>query len=650
MKYILAVSFLILKMTVFSQNTFNSNSLLVSIADLKINTYDKDSLANALVLYEYGKSYVDKESFRLKTEIKVKLKILTKEGLNRANIQIPLYVDGNKEEISNINGATYNLVNGNIENTPLLNNQIFTEKYNERYNITKILLPNVKQGSVIVYSYLKTSPYITKYYPWSFQENIPKLYSEYNTSIPGNYDYHIKLVGSLKLESHEQDLEYRCLETGRGASADCATSRFIMRDIPAFISEDYMTTVDNYRSRIEYELKTMRDFTGGVKNFAKTWDTADKEFRSSPNLGGQLKAASSYVKMLPESISNITSPIEKAEQILIYIQDNYTWNNKNRNYEESMKNLISEKSGTATEINMLLHNILISNDLEAYPVLTSTRDNGFPTKIHPVITDFNYLIVLLKINGKSYLLDATDPFLAFGQLPFKCLNQYGRALDFKHGSYWIDIEPSKTTTTQYKAELEFVDEKTMVGKLNTTSTGYNALSVKKSYYNNPTQYVENLDNKLDNFNFKNHHVIDSDKNSFMFKEDVEIEWELDAIGDKIYLNPIFFKFISSNPFKLQNRSYPIDFGYKSAFLFNIRLNLNDLYQVEELPKDKNISLPDGKGSLIFKLDATEEQISIYYKFNFSDALYPSEYYPYLKEYMSEILNISDNSFILLRKK
>lgn len=650
MKYFLIISFLLLKTIVLSQNTFNSTSFVVTKDDLEINFYEKDSLANALVLYEYGKSYVDKESFRLKTEIKVKLKILTKEGLSRANIEIPLYVDGNKEGITNISGSTYNLVNGNVKSTSLRNNQIFTENYNERYDITKFLLPNVKEGSVITYSYTKISPYITKYYPWHFQENIPKLYSEYNTSIPGNYDYHIKLVGNLKFETQTHDVERYCLLAGRGASADCAISRFVMRDIPTIISEDYMTTIDNYRSRIEYELKTIRDFTGGVNNFAKTWETADREISTSKHMGSQLKSSSSYRKMLPENISNTANPLEKAQLIHRFIQDNFTWNNKNRNYEESVKKLISEKSGTATEINMLLYNVLTSNDLEVYPVLASTRENGFPTKIHPVITDFNYLIVLLKIDDKTYFLDATDPYLAFGQIPFKCLNQYGRAFDFKKGSYWIDILPSETTTTQYKAEFDFVNDNRLSGKLITTNTGYNALSVKKSYFSNPSQYIDNLDNKLDDFSFTNHQIIDSDKSSISFKEEAEIDWEFDKIGDKIYLNPIFAKFISSNPFKLQDRSYPIDFGYKSAFLFNLKINLNNRYEVKELPQNKNISLPNGKGSLIFKIEAMEEEIFIYYKFNFSDALYPSEYYPYLKEYMSEILNISDNSFILLQKK
>ena len=50
----------------------------------------------------------------------------------------------------------------------------------------------------------------------------------------------------------------------------------------------------------------------------------------------------------------------------------------------------------------------------------------------PVISDFNYLIVQATIDDKTYLLDATDNYLSFGEIPFRCLNSYGRLMDFKN--------------------------------------------------------------------------------------------------------------------------------------------------------------------------------------------------------------------------
>lgn len=650
MKFILYCFLIISSTCHFGQDNFNANGMNVTLGDLQTNSFEKDSTANAVILYEYGKSYIDKESFRLTTEIKVKVKILTKDGLNRADIEIPLYIDGNKEELKDLRGTTYNLENGKVVNTELAPSQIFTERYSDKFNIVKFLLPNVKEGSVFTYSYRRISPYIGKYYPWYFQSDLPKLHSEYNTSIPGNYDYHIKLVGNLKLDIQTQDIQNHCLDGGRGAYAHCAISRYIMRNVPAIIQEDYTTSLDNYRSRIEYELKTMRDFTGGVKNYAKTWETADKEFRSVSYLGGQLKSSSSYKKMLPESIISTSDPLTRANLIFKYVQDNYRWNEVNRDYKESVSNLIQVKTGTATAINMLLHNLLVSNDLDAKLMLISTRANGFPTKIHPVITDFNYGIVTLQINEDSYLLDATDPFLDFGELPFNCLNQYGRVLDLKSGSYWMDIEAKKTSTLRMQAELAFNEENNLVGVLKTTSSGYHALPRKKSYFANQTQYVDNLDNKLSNISFSNHKVINPDKSSIEFNEEVDVAWDIEILGNRIYLNPMLFKFYQGNPFKLQERSYPIDFGYKQATLLTIKINLNNRFEVKELPKDVTYNLPNNKGMVLFKVGHQDDELNIYLRFNLNDSLFESGYYEDLKTFFGEIITITNNSFVLLEKK
>ena len=67
------------------------------------------------------------------------------------------------------------------------------------------------------------------------------------------------------------------------------------------------------------------------------------------------------------------------------------------------------------DINLGLVSALNLADIEAYPVIISTRSNGIPNIIHPVITDFNAVIVSAKIDGKDYLLDASDK-----NLPFDC--------------------------------------------------------------------------------------------------------------------------------------------------------------------------------------------------------------------------------------
>lgn len=58
--------------TVASAQHYGTQEFKVSRDDFDFNTYAKDSTANALVLYEYGNSYIDDDDFLLKTEYQKK--------------------------------------------------------------------------------------------------------------------------------------------------------------------------------------------------------------------------------------------------------------------------------------------------------------------------------------------------------------------------------------------------------------------------------------------------------------------------------------------------------------------------------------------------------------------------------------------------
>lgn len=644
---------LLLNFALIAQNSFSPENYNITRNDLETNIYQKDTTANALVIYEYGNSYIDKKTFNLNFEFKQKLKIINREGFDKATIEIYLYNSKrNKESIDDIYAETHNLVNNKVERSVLDKSQIFTERYNDNYTLVKFTMPNVKEGSVITYSYKTESPFVYKYQPWKFQDEIPKLHSEYHTSIPAMYEYNIKLVGQLPLHTNDTKRKYRCIEGGNGAYADCFEALYIMKNIPAFIDEDYMTSRDNYLSRIEYELKIIRRFDGSVENITKTWETADKELKTDDNIGKQLKKNVASNVDLDEEIINESNNLERAKGIYKYVQNNFTWNKRFGIYNESsVKDLAREKSGNIAEINILLHNLLDEYDIEVYPVLMSTRKNGFPTKIYPVISDFNYIIIQAKIDNKTYLLDATDEFLDFGELPYRCLNQYGRKLDFKKGSEWIDIEPNKTSTILYKTELSLNENEILIGELQSTSSGYHALPLKKSYFSNKQEYINHFNEKNSNVEVIDHSAKTANKSDFQFIESFEIEYTPEIVGDNIYINPFIFKFFKENPFKLQERTYPIDFGYKDAYMYNLTIDLGENFEALEIPESKNIILPNNSAQLIFTTEKSENIIRIFFKIGFNKAIYGPEYYEYLKNLlMANVVNIQNNSLIVVKKK
>lgn len=637
----------------YSQNEFNSESYKVTKNDLETNIFKKDSTANAFVIYEYGNSFVDDDEFDLVFEKKKKLKILSREGFEKANITIHLYNnEGKKEKVTDIIATTHNLVNGELTRTQLTESEIFEERYNSNNTLVKFTLPDIKEGSVITYSYKITSPFIYKYKSWNFQSDIPKLYSEYNTSIPANYEYNIKLVGELKLAVNENSLKKHCVNGGNGSSADCFIAKYAIKDIPAFIDEDYMTNRDNYLSRIEYELKILKGFDGSVKNITKTWKTTDKELKTDKSIGRQFNKGGLVKNILSKKISLEKDPLKRAIKIYDFVKNNYKWNEEFKIFSDiSLKKLIETKSGNVSEINFLLFNLLNENDIEVLPVLLSTRDNGLATKIYPVISDFNYVILKAKINNKEYLLDATDDYLVFGQIPFRCLNQYGRLLDFKDGSYWVDIEANDISSKQYRVEVNINEDKEVNGKINYTATNYHALSKKRARFSISNEaYIEKYQNENAHLNIVDHKV-NSEKDDNKFEEEIDININAETAGDNIYFNPFLISFFETNPFKLQDRTYPIDFGYKDTYTYSMKINYDpSVFDLIETPKNIIFDLPNNEGKLIFNTKQNDGHLLIFFKFNFNNAIYNQNYYPYLKEYFNKIIQVQKNSLIVLKKK
>jgi len=636
----------------FAQKKYNSLEYRVSEGDLVNTSYENDSTANALVIFEHGKSYVTQRDYNVITEYKKKVKILKRNGFDEATVKIFLYKNSKKSEsVREIIATTYTKVDGKVEITKLDKKNIYKEDYNEHLNLVTFTLPNIKVGSVITYGYKFESPFIFNYKNWKFQEEVPKLYSEYKTSIPAIYDYSVKLIGTQKLDVNTSEVQRECFTHGT-ASADCSKSVYIMKNIPAFVAEKYMTTKNNYLSKIEYELQSVKGFDGSVDHYTKSWKSVDKELKSGEEIGKLLRKTSVLKNLLAPSVITLSDPLEKAKEIYKYVRNTYSWNDEYKIFTDlSLKRLVKEKSGNVAEINGLLHNLLKKNGIETNPVLLSTRKNGLATKLFPVLSEFNYVIVRVLINDKEYLLDATDKYLTFGQVPFRCLNEYGRMLDFKEGSEWLPISASKTSRTIHKLDLKFEDASKIKGTLQSRYSGYHAFRKKKNVGVNKDAYIEAFENNNPNIEVDSHVIENDGKESENFQELFHINYEnTEELVGKLYLDPMFLKFFKENPFKLQKRSYPIDFGYKDSYTYILNLDIGDLFEVVETPKNAKVRLPNNTGSFAFMTTTEGSIVQLILTLRFNRAVYSSEYYEGLKELMNHVVQAEMKSVVVLKKR
>src|SRR5690606_25817146 len=169
----------------------------------------RDSSAVATVLYKKGTTNLvvnPDGSFTMRTDVETRIKIYKKEGLDYANFSISYYTDGQRESVNFNDAVTYNLVNDKIEKTKIKKEGQFDEKINNYWSSKKIVLPNVKEGSVIEFNYTIRSPYLSTIPDWYFQQGIPVNKVEYVTFIPEYFVYRINL-NSTDITTKEEIVE-----------------------------------------------------------------------------------------------------------------------------------------------------------------------------------------------------------------------------------------------------------------------------------------------------------------------------------------------------------------------------------------------------------------------------------------------------------
>ncbi|MBA4145458.1 MAG: DUF3857 domain-containing protein, partial [Cytophaga sp.] len=265
-----------------------------SYRELEMKIYDNDSNAVAVILNELGEGYIeDDNDYNLIFEYHVRIKILKQEGVKFADIEIPLHKqEGRAETIRSIKASSFTIDNGTMKETRLDSKNIFSENPGKYWDVKKFAIPNVREGSVIEYQYKLESPFKFNFRSWEFQNDIPKIRSEYWATIPANYNYNITLRGMQQLEKHENELIKQCFYQGK---ADCVRHQFVMTNIPAFKEEEYMTAKSNFLSAINFELAEFRSFDGKVIKYTKEWKDVELDLRREEKFGQQLRKGKDIV-------------------------------------------------------------------------------------------------------------------------------------------------------------------------------------------------------------------------------------------------------------------------------------------------------------------------------------------------------------------
>lgn len=636
----------------------------VTVNDFSIASPIIDSNTNAVVLADIGNSEIignDKGWFSLAYSHMKRVKIINKKGMDAADVSIILYKSENSEEkLDKCKAITYNLENGQVMQTKLESSNIFKEKKSKNQIEYKFTFPNVKEGSILEYSYTVESEFIEYLRSWDFQGANPVLYTQYSVRIPEFFVYSFLDQGYYKTGYTKKD-RYQTYNVSVSNGA-LASDRYSISggetehtwnafNVPALKEERYTSSIDNHISRIDFQLSKYRFPNTPEKNVLGNWASVSELMLKHESFGNEITRPNFW---LNDDVKKITtgraSEYDKAHAIYTFVRDNFTCSGKGYWLPDNttLRDVFRKKNGNVAEINLLLIAMLRSAGIIADPVLISTRENGWASPYYPLMTKYNYVICKTAINNETIYLDATEPKIGFGKLASYCYN--GPGFVIKQIPENIRLESESLNESKTTMVFLMKDDKGELSGFFDSNTGYYESTEirEKISKSNVEQYLKEIGKGASPAVVFNKMRIDS---LLVYDKPIKISGDikLHIEGDDIlYLNPLFGEGITTNPFASADRQYPVEMPYKLAELFILNMEIPQGYKVEELPKSLKALLNDDEGSFEYLVSASPEKIILQSKINIKRANFSRKDYQTLREFFGLIVQ-KHNEQIVLKK-
>ena len=622
---------------------------VIGSPEMDLEFYEKDPEADAVVLFNVGHSVFLDGNYNIEfSEIK-RIKIFKASAMHYAEISIPYYVDGygKTEIVRSIEAYTYNEENGVITTKELSKKAIYEETINDRWKVMKFAFPDVKEGSVIEYKYVLETPFRSKMPDWTFQDEIPTIYSEYKVNMIPFYEYVFIAQGIKKFDYQNSEVgrverkygnvsEAYGQTMGNGFKFKDVIHTYVMKDVPAFKDEGFITSKTDYIMKLDFQLAKFHRPTGGSEEIISTWPKLTEELLDNDNFGKYVKKAQKQAKDILEELNLAGKTDKQKAKILVdYVRQHINWNKTFTEYAyHSPKELLEKRSGTSGEINLFIIGLLRQAGITASPVILSTRSHGKIAADYPFDHFFNYTAVLVEAYDNMFLADGTQSFVSYDKLPIWCLNEKGLVIR-EDKPFWVSLENNAPSflSAQFTI-IPNIEKLSSECSVNIQSTEYESFNYKFSYDDDASKLKDAFLDK----GFKNVDEVSTmnyDRNDVPYIMVIKGNSEVGVIASKIVVKPFLEMPIQKNRLQQKTRTYPVDMEYAKVIKYSSSIQIPDGYQPVSLPEGYNVADDLALVNITYKQEGN--QVLSEASYSFKKAVYESHEYPRIKFYYDQIV-------------
>jgi hypothetical protein len=427
----------------------------------------------------------------------------------------------------------------------------------------------------------------------------------------------------------------------------------------------FTTTVEGYENYDPIQKSSILYPAGYILYNMHDWENVVEKLLKSDRFGLPLIKHWEYQPHLDSIIKGKTTDYEKMLAIYDYIRKNIKWNGEYDIYVRSVfspglsklytrvtKKLIKEKSlkrpfeakeGTSSEINFILISLLNKAQIEAHPVLISTRDNEQLDINIPDPKQFNHVLALAKIGDEEFLLDATDSLRSFKILGKNHLTK--AAFLVKRDEFsWLETNNIEKTSTQIDEEITIDNSFNIKQGYTIKSTGYDALELRRKIKNGGLESAKDkLQQTAELQNIKKVRNLNNEQLPLIF----EAEKNRQLQGNELVITPRFKPKFSREDFTEYIRMYPVEFDFPYENSYNLAINLPEGFTCE-LPESDNYSTFGSHASFSYQTKKDGNRVELHITVKIKLISFPNSEYANLEQLFTQLNEKLEEKIIIKR--
>jgi len=588
------------------------------------------------------------ESIVAVLEHHIRIKVFDDSVREASVVAIPYYFDNDMERVTSLEAYTY-LPSG--ERAALSEKDIRTININSRYSIKEFAMPAVEDGAVIEYRYTIERRYIEELPDFYLSHEVPTDNAKLTITYPKYLRY------QSYTENFDGNIKHDVVYTDTSSvpkvftipqPQPIVTERWMASNVPALKEEAYISTLDDYRGKIKFLLS---EFGIPRQQLENNWEVVVARIRDKTNPWESIER-NNKAEAAGDSIAGSLDGAPESQvqdSIYHYLNNRINFSGQHTAFSQtSGKEVLAGKPSSQAAINQTLVAMLRAADIDAYPVLISTRKSGKINMDFPSFYQFNGLMVRSEIGGKSYLMDAGFPYSQPGLIPVDTYGSRGLVLR-EEGYEWIDINPDKSLfDIQVQIDGQLDRDGTLRGTVEAVQQGYPAQIIrqKKADGNSDSEILrQTLFDGYPQMRISDIVVNNAEKygQPIAITADFEIESYATSFTDGLNFSPMVVGYRNENPFSGPDRNLPITLDAPEKL---------DLSYSIELPEGHSVAVDDDRtikfsgAEFVEQYDNTTGQLNYRYQINIDQRNFSANYFPSLYKLYNRWVELSNSSWLI----